>query len=179
MVQAKISETSVKIWDEEEAEKIHKNLYYGKNVEKGYLELSLVEAMHLIERGELEIVEKNGELERDEVYQKFSDKDSEFNQKYPVYSDLRERGYIVKTGFKFGTHFRVYERGVNPYKDGPKNEREHTKWIVHAVPENYNQSYQEMSRAVRLAQNIRAKILWAVVDSERGVTYYRVDRVTP
>ncbi len=29
-----------------------------------------------------------------------------------AYRDLRNRGFIVKSGFKFGTHFRVYERGV-------------------------------------------------------------------
>jgi len=179
MVEAEITETSVKIWDEEDAEKVHNKLYYGKYVDEGYLELSLVEAMHLQEREELSIVKDGEEVSRDEVFKIFSEKDEEFDHKYAVYSNLRERGYIVKTGFKFGTHFRVYPRGVNPYKEGPKEDREHTKWIVHAVPENYTQNYQEMSRAVRLAQNIRAKMLWAVVDSERQVTYYQVDRVTP
>jgi len=179
MVKAEITETSIKIWDGEDAEKVHDELYYGKYVEENYLELSLVEAMHLYERGELDLTEDGEKLSRDQAFQTFSGKDEEFDHKYAVYSDLRERGYIVKTGFKFGTHFRVYPRGVNPYKEGPKEDREHTKWIVHAVPENYNQNYQEMSRAVRLAQNIRAKMLWAVVDSEREVTYYQVGRVTP
>lgn len=176
----KISDTKVKVWDDEEAEEVHSEFYYGKMIEEeGYLELSLVEALHLMDREELEIVEDDEVLEREEVFQRFSEKDDEFDHKYATYSDLRERGFIVKTGFKFGTHFRVYPRGVNPYKDGPKEEREHTKWIVHAVPEDYTQSFQQMSRAVRLAQNIRAKMLWAVVDAEREVTYYRVDRITP
>lgn len=176
----KLSDTRVKIWDEEEAEKVHNEFYYGKFIdEKEYLELSLVEALHIVDRGELTVEDENGEVSRDEFFQRCSELDDDFDQKYAAYSDLRERGYIVKTGFKFGAHFRVYPRGVNPYKEGPKEDREHTKWIVHAVPENYNQSYQEMSRAVRLAQNIRAKMVWAVVDSEREVTYYRVDRVTP
>lgn len=176
----KISDTKVKVWDDEEAEEVHSEFYYGKMIEEeDYLELSLVEALHLMDREELEIVEEEEVLEREDVFQRFSEKDDEFDHKYATYSDLRERGFIVKTGFKFGTHFRVYPRGVNPYKDGPKDEREHTKWIVHAVPEDYTMSFQQMSRAVRLAQNIRAKMLWAVVDSEREVTYYRVDRMTP
>lgn len=176
----KISNTRVKIWEDEEAEEIHSELYYGKWIEDDeYLELSLVEALHLIDREELTVENEEGEVSRENFFQKCSELDEDFEHKYTVYSDLRERGYIVKTGFKFGAHFRLYPRGVNPYKDGPKEEREHTKWIVHAVPENYDQSYQEMSRAVRLAQNIRAKMVWAVVDSEREVTYYRVDRVKP
>lgn len=178
MATGKIADTKIKVWNDERAEEIHSGLYYGKKLDE-YLELSLVEAMHLVDREELK-VEKNEEiLEREDLFHLFSELDDEFDQKYAVYSDLRDRGYIVKTGFKFGTHFRVYDRGVNPYKDGSKEEREHTKWIVHAVPENFNQSYQEMSRAVRLAQNIRAKMLWAVVDSERQVTFYEVGRVTP
>jgi len=179
MVEGKLAETTVKVWDDGDADKIHTELYYGKYIEEEYLQLSLVEAMHLVDREELEILSEGKVLDRDDAYQLFAEKDDEFDQKYAVYDDLRDRGYIVKTGFKFGTHFRVYPRGVNPYKEGPKEDREHTQWIVHAVPENYNQSYQEMSRAVRLAQNIRAKMLWAVVDSEREVTYYRVGRVTP
>lgn len=175
----KLADTRVKVWDDEEADDIHNEFYYGKFVDDGYLELSLVEALHLVDREELEVESDEEVLERDEIYHKFSELDDDFDQKYAVYSDLRERGYIVKTGFKFGAHFRVYPRGVNPYKDGPKEDREHTKWIVQAVPENFKQDYQDMSRAVRLAQNIRAKMLWAVVDSERQVTYYEVGRVTP
>lgn len=175
----KLVDTRVKIWDEEESNKIHDKFYYGKFVEDGYLELSLVEALHLFEREELKVESNQQFLERDEMYQMFSEMDEDFDHKYAVYGDLRERGYIVKTGFKFGAHFRVYPRGVNPYKEGPKKDREHTKWIVQAVPENFKQDYQDMSRAVRLAQNIRAKMLWGVVDSERQVTYYEVGRVTP
>lgn len=179
MYTGKLSESSVKIWDEEEAEEVHSEKYYGKIMDDGQLELSPVEAMHLVDREELE-VERNGEkLSRSELYDNFSEIDDEFDHKYKVYSDLRDRGFIVKSGFKFGAHFRVYPRGVNPYKDGPKKQKEHTKWVVHAVPENHTLSFQEMSRAVRLAQNIRAQMLWAVVDSEAGVTYYEVDHITP
>jgi tRNA splicing endonuclease len=36
-----------------------------------------------------------------------------------------------------------------------------------------------MSRAVRLAHNIRATLIWAVVDREGKVTFYSVKRITP
>ncbi|MFB6199531.1 MAG: tRNA-intron lyase [Candidatus Nanohaloarchaea archaeon] len=176
----KLSDTKVKVWDEEDAEEIHREFYYGKKLEdEEYLELSLVEALHLYDRDELEILKDGEKLDREDIYHTFSQRDDDFDHKYAAYTDLRKRGFIVKTGFKFGAHFRVYPRGVNPYKEGPKREKEHTKWVVHAVPENYQQSYEEMSRAVRLAQNIRARMVWAVVDSERQVTYYEVERITP
>ena len=171
-------ESRVVVRNDKDAEKIYEENYYGKyNEDK--LELSLVEAYHLVDRELLNVFRGEEELSKEDAFSIFSEKDEEFYHKYQAYSDLRERGFIVKTGFKFGAHFRVYPRGVNPYEEGPKKQKQHTKWIVHAVPENDSLSFSEMSRAVRLAQNIRATMLWAVVDSESGVTYYEVDRLTP
>ncbi|MDY6761978.1 MAG: tRNA-intron lyase [Candidatus Nanohaloarchaea archaeon] len=179
MPTGQLLENRVRVYDDWDS--IFEELYYGK--EQGeYLELSLVEAMHLVERDELEVVEGedgDGPLSVEELHDRFVDRDDEFAEKYAVYADLRDRGYIVKSGFKFGAHFRVYPRGVNPYKEGPKEQREHTQWVVHAVTQEQTFTYTDISRAVRLAQNIRATMLWGVVDSEEEVTYYRVEHMTP
>ena len=158
--------------EQKELEEVHSEAYYGK-LNEGKLELSPSEATHLLDRGLLEVQQSF-----EEIYDYYCEHDSDFVQKYAAYSDLRERGLIIKTGFKFGAHFRVYSRGVNPYK-ADKGRKEHTKFIVHAVRENEDLSFQEMSRAVRLANNIRADMMWAVVDSEKDVTYYQVDHKTP
>ncbi|PSH01117.1 MAG: tRNA-intron lyase [Nanohaloarchaea archaeon QH_8_44_6] len=179
MIEASLVDSQVKIWDEDDADQIHDEKYYGKKMEQGELLLSMSEALHLVDRDEIVVKEDDREMSREEAFEKFCSLDEEFAQKFQVYSDLRERGYIVKSGFKFGAHFRVYPRGVNPYVDGPKDNKQHTQWVVHAVSENKTMSFQEMSRAVRLANNIRATMLWGVVDSENGVTYYEVDHVNP
>ncbi len=176
MIKGRLLQNRVRVW--ENFEEIHEELYYGKVFEE-YLDLSLCEAMHLVEREELEVEDGNGKIALEDLFDRFCSHDDEFQHKYIVYSDLRERGYILKSGFKFGAHFRVYPRGVNPYKEGPKSQKEHTKWVVHAVPEDHSLTFSEMSRAVRLAQNIRSTMLWGVVDSEKGVTYYKVERITP
>lgn len=157
---------------DEELEEVHEEAYYGK-IKDDKLVLSPSEATHLLERGLVDV-----EQGFDKVYDYYAEHDSDFRQKYAAYSDLRERGLIVKTGFKFGAHFRVYARGVNPYKKD-KGRKDHTEFIVHAVRENEDMSFQEMSRAVRLANNIRADMMWAVVDSEEDVTYYKVGHKTP
>ena len=179
MIEGSLVDSQVKVWDEEDARKIHDEKYYGKIPDSGELQLSLSEALHLVERDEIEVVEEEKAFTREELFERCVSMDDEFPQKFSVYSDLRERGYIVKSGFKFGAHFRVYPRGVNPYVDGPKDNKQHTQWVVHAVQEDKTMSFQEMSRAVRLANNIRATMLWGVVDSENGVTYYEVDHVNP
>lgn len=178
MFTGKLYDSGVKVFDDEEAKEVHEEFYYGKFLDTGELHLSPSEALHLVDREELEVEDEGEELSRAELYDEFKKIDEEFDYKFAVYSDLRERGLIVKSGFKFGSHFRVYERGVNPYTEGEKKQSQHTKYVVHAVPENHTMSFQEMSRAVRLAQNIRASMLWALVDSEAGVTYYEVEHTS-
>lgn len=177
MITGEFVNNEVLVFGKAEGEEVYGIGTYGK-MKDDNLVLSLCEALHLVERGKIKIKIAKKEVGKEDLYKLFSESDKEFPQKYAVYKDLRERGFLVRTGFKFGTHFRVYDRGVE-MKKGPKAPTEHTKWIVHAVPEGFTCSYQELSRAVRLAHNIRAKMLWAVVDEEKDVTYYKIERITP
>ncbi len=180
--QADFLENKLIVWDAEQGGRIYSEKFFGKWIEEDnvkYLQLSLEEGMLLTERGFLTIKRNNRKLSVEQYYRLCCKVDKEFPQKFTVFRDLRVRGFIVKSGFKFGTHFRVYDRGVNPYKEGSKDKKEHTKYNVHAVPENHTMTYQEWSRYVRLSQNIRAKALLAVVDEESGVTYYEIKRKKP
>ncbi len=150
---------------------------YGKGVEKR-LELGLVEALCLLEKKRISVRKGKTKLSFKRLMELGLKKDSRLHEKYLVFKDLRNRGLVVKTGFKFGCDFRVYQRGVG-VKKGPKAPSEHTKWIVFAVPEDYTCSFTELSRAVRLAHSIRARMLWAIVDNEANVTYYEVVRMKP
>jgi tRNA-intron endonuclease len=142
------------------------------------LELSFVEALYLLEKGRI-AVKKSGKKMGFHGLMDFGlGKDRRLHEKFIVYKDLRDRGFVAKTGFKFGCDFRVYQRGVG-VKKGPKSASEHTKWIVYTVPEDYACSFAELSRAVRLAHSIRAQMLWAIVDNEGCVTYFEVVRIKP
>jgi len=147
------------------------------------LELELIESTYLAEKGRLKIFEKKigkrkKTLKFEDMMKIGAENVNQFHPQFMVYRDLRNRGYVVKTGFKFGAHFRVYERGVK-LKRGPKGAHEHTKFVVHCVPEEAAFSLPEMSRAVRLAHNIRATFVWAVLDKESSPTYYIIQRLTP
>jgi len=150
---------------------------YGKQL-GGRLELSLVEALLLMKRGRIRVLKTKKPMKVDELFDHASSLDKRFPEKYRVYEDLRERGLLVRTGFKFGNDFRIYERGVQ-LKKGKKSAKEHTKWIAFAVPEDYTCSFQELSRSIRLAHNIRARMLWAIVDNEGDVTYIQLTRHKP
>jgi len=182
--EGELIEERVIIWDRE-AVSLYTEHGYGKPMpleSPERLELDLIEAAYLLEKGKLKIYVMEGNKKRmlnlKEVMEIGEKRVSQFHAQYVVYSDLRNKGYLVKTGYKFGAHFRVYEKGVK-IKRGPKAPFEHTKFVVHAVPEEAAFSLPEMSRAVRLAHNIRATFVWAVVDKENDVTYYEIKRLKP
>ncbi len=173
MIKAELQEDKVIIWDKKDAKDIFGSGWFGELLEDR-LELALVEAALLLERKRIEIKEDKKKITFKKLFKHAKKIDKRFHIRYTVYKNLRERGLPVRTGFKFGCDFRVYERGVKPIKKGPKAPHEHTKWIVFCISEDYTCSFQELSRAVRLAHNIRSNMLWAVVDNEGDVTYYSV-----
>jgi len=135
----------------------------------GRLELSLIEGLYLIGRESINVTKGKREVTPEDIIKIAAEED--FQLKYKVYADLRERGHIVKSGFKFGAHFRVYGRG--------ESISEHSKYLVHAVPESEVYSFHDVSRIVRLAHGVKKKILFAVVDDEGDITYYKIERITP
>ncbi len=91
---------------------------------------------------------------------------SEDSQIYMVYKDLREHGLIVKSGFKYGTHFRVYE----------KNMEEHSRYLVHCLAER--EEIQKISRAVRVSHGVRKELLFAKELKEK-IEYLKVSWLRP
>ena len=154
-VRAAMLEDRVMIFDEAPAQRIHDHGFFGKKLGK-VLQLSLIEAAHLMEQGRLEVSTiVSGRKVPLERFKKRAVKfQQDFDLRLRAYNDLRSRGLVVKTGFKYGSHFRVYE-------DDP--ERSHARWLVHAVPEDYETIWPEMSRAVRLAHGVKKEILFAWV----------------
>ena len=175
---AELDENRSVIWKKDEGKKLFEDGWFGEMFDDR-LELSLIETAFLLERGKIEVRLDRKKMNFKDVYKHCLQIDKRFVARYTVYKDLRERGLPVRTGFKFGCDFRVYDRGVAPVKKGPKAPHEHTKWIVFTVAEEYACSFQELSRAVRLAHNIRANMLWAVVDNECDVTYYSISYLSP
>ncbi|HLC92465.1 MAG TPA: tRNA-intron lyase [archaeon] len=138
------------------------------------LVLDLFEALYLFEKEKTHIEDaKTSKAVTEEELVKYSAKKiKNFYSKYQVFKDLRDRGFVVKTGFKFGFDFRVYPRGKKPGEA-------HSQWCINVTSQDDKYNFIEMSRMVRLAGNLKTKLLNAVVDSENEINYYEVVRVTP
>jgi len=78
---------------------------------------------------------------------------------------------IVKTGFKFGTHFRAYTK--SPHKS-------HAEYLIHGVTDSFTTSWAEISRAVRLAHSVNKTFAFAIYTSNRKkITYISLSRLRP
>lgn len=130
---------------------------------------TLSEALYLCEKNKIEIFQKNKVLDFSELMSKLKKVDSRIQLKYPVFKDLREKGYIVKTALKFGADFRVYPKGV---KVGQRDE--HSKWVVFCEHESNKFSWHEFSAKNRVAHSTKKKLLIAILDEEGDVSYYEV-----
>ena len=149
--------------------KLHEKSHYGNMSEEG-LQLSLIEALYLAEKERITVL-KNGKIVSvDEMYQIIRKGDLFSN--YIVFRDLRNRGYIVKTGFKYGSEFRLYERGKSP-GDG------HSDFLVKVASQDYEIKISDFSSYVRVAHGVNKKLLFAVVDEENDITYYNVEWTRP
>ena len=141
----------VLVFDEESTAYLGGREFYGK-MAGNVLQLSLIEGCFLMEKGDLEVRTQSGKtMSPDEMKAVGMNTQEEFDIRLEAFRDLRERGLLVKTGFKYGVHFRVY-------KGTPDDD--HAKYLVHAVPEGKTMMWPEISRTVRLSGGVKKEILF-------------------
>ena len=130
--------------DADLAETLYKSHFYGTLTKEGWLLLSLVEAAYLMKKGLLE-------MNFEQFIEYATSLEDDFMNKYAVYADLMERGLVVKTGFKFGSHFRVY-KALN---------LKHSSDLIHVLPREHVFSMSELARAIRLAHGVKKRMIFA------------------
>ena len=142
------------------AKHVFEKFFYG-SLRDGVVTLSLVEALYLLEKGVIEL-----DVSREELVKVALDVEKNFLDRYTVYRDLKERGFVVKTGFKFGSDFRVYEK-VESTRDLP-----HSKYLVKVAD---GMRISDIASHVRVAGVVRKKMLFCF-DTER-LRYLCIERV--
>ena len=146
---------------------------FGVMLEDGRVQLSLHEALYLLERERLEVYDGRKKLLSNEDFlRKAKKSEPNFWVRYAVFSDMRNRGYIIKTALKFGADFRVYDRGVKPGED-------HARWVVYPVHEGSTLTWYEFAAKNRVAHSTKKRLMLGVVDDESDVTYWEVKWIRP
>ncbi|ABC57050.1 MULTISPECIES: tRNA-intron lyase [Methanosphaera] len=154
---------------DENAHNLYNKRYYGNLTDSG-LELSFIEALFLLTKNKIEIYDDDKLITKEDLTDIIRQK--HIFSHYLVYKDLRIRGYIIKTGFKYGSDFRIYERGHAP-GDG------HSNFLVKILSEEQEIKVRDFSSYVRVAHGVRKTLLLAVVDDEYDITYYDIEWTKP
>ena len=152
------------IWDIEDAQKIYNKGFFGKPLgeprpRKDFenpLLLDLVESLYLLENNIIRIEKGSTSIKKTELKKIGEQTFSKFKEKYRVYEALRNRGYVVTPGIKYGCDFAVYENGPGI---------DHAPYIIQIIEMGETVTASEIVKAGRLATTVRKSFILAIVNT--------------
>lgn len=117
------------------------------------LELSLFETVYLQKKGIVEVINAQDQMiSLENLIKNASEKYPEFQEKYCVYEDLREKKYIPRPGQKFGADFIVYREGPGI---------DHSSFCIQVLSRLNRISSIDVVRAGRLATSVKKRFVLA------------------
>lgn len=162
---AELIGTRLVVWNHEDGLALYRMGFYGKPVGipkpkpeqdfKAPLILDLMEAVYLLDRGIIRVVEvkKSKAVSRSKLLGVANRTYKQFNLGYCTYENLREKGLIVTPGIRFGSDFAIYEHGPGI---------DHAPFIVTVKREEETMGPFEVVLAGRLATTVRKQFTIAV-----------------
>lgn len=147
---------------ENEAGSVLEAAGYGTRLDERRLKLAPVEALYLMAHGWLALEDAAATGDYGDV---MAGIDVEASEKSAVYAHLRDRGYVPRTGYKFGHHYRVYGAA-----------KTHSEMLAHALPVGAALPMSVISRSVRLAHSVKKKMLFGCVHTE-GIFFVEFARI--
>jgi len=171
IIVAQLREHELIIDDHQDARIVFDNGYYGILNDDKSLSLNFDEALHLLERGVIKVIDENGVwLDVNDCARIFSEREADFWTNYLVFKDLRNRGYIVGRGISDKLKYRVYPRGGKVGKDVAKT-------MVCPLAEGDAISIETLDEIVKQIQSLKKRLLIACVDRLGDVSFYELQRL--
>ncbi len=170
MIQAQFSGNKV-YSNSQDAFSLYDKSRFGEK-KPGKIEYSLIEALYLLQKDRISLFQNKKAISFEQFLAKAKRIDKRIEMKLPVFSELRSKGYVLKTALKFGADFRVYKKGSSPGED-------HSLWILFCVKESEQHSWYDFAAKNRVAHSARKNLLLAIVDDEDSVIYYEVSWIRP
>lgn len=154
---------------------LYERAFYGQPLDTNNtapptsIQCSLIESAYLAEQG---IIQVDGGLDR-LVKRGRTVEGERFERRRAVYSALRDRGIVPKTGYKFGADFRTYTTVESVDDLG------HSEHLVRVLPRDHSFSPRDLSLDVRLAHGVRKRMVFALTDATGDIDWRSVSRLTP
>jgi tRNA-intron endonuclease len=176
-IEGQLVENRIIIWDIESSRRLYAQGYFGKPLgvakPKGIefespLILDLIEGCYLTQNDQLVVKRPNNRMVSLEGIKTICRKEyADFDRKYLVFSDLRNKGYVVSPGIKFGCDFAVYEHGPGI---------DHAPYLIEVYNPRDLVSATGIVLAGRLATTVRKQFILAIPKVRTdGVVYVGFD----
>ncbi len=154
------------VWSIADARSVYNNGFYGKPLGTprpsedfdAPLLLDPIEALYLLEQKMINITRKGKNISKKNLLELQLDSFTGFKNKYMVYKELRDKGFVATPGIKYGSDFAVYE-------DGPG--KDHAPYVVQIMSEDEYLSAAGIVKAGRLASTVRKAFIIAIVNKEQ------------
>lgn len=157
------------VFDKKLSNQLLQKEFFGKPFGET-LQLSFVEGLYLLEKKTVEIQTTDEHiLSEEQCIQIMKKLQPDIVLRLKVFKDLKKRGLLVKTGFKFGAHFRAYTQ---------LPDKTHAEYLIHVIEKDFTSIWAEVSRAVRLAHTVNKEFIFACIDNE-AIDYIRLGRLRP
>jgi len=141
---------------------------YGE-LEDGKFFLKFFESLYLLYSEKLILKKGKKRIDFDSLLSICKKQDSESLTKFLIYRDLRNRGYVVKDGFGFGSDFRVYERGHFGEKGA--------KFLIFGLNEGQQEKMGNLQKKIEEITQMGKEPIIAVIERRGEVIYYKINRM--
>jgi len=168
-------ENRIVVWNIKDSQNLFKHGYFGKPIGipkpktdeiNVPLILDLIEGCYLQEISKIKIYKNNKKISLNEIIKICKKEYHNFDKKFQVYKDFREKGYVISPGIKFGCDFAVYQKGPGI---------DHAPYVVQV----YNKSDVITSTGVvlagRLSTSVRKQFILAIPKGKSHVDYLALD----
>ncbi|WP_428326522.1 tRNA-intron lyase [Nitrosopumilus sp.] len=141
---------------------------YGE-IENEKLFLKQFETLYLLYTNKLVLKKGKKQIDFDFFMNTCQKTDSEILTKFLIYRDLRNRGYVVKDGFGFGSDFRVYERGHFGEKGA--------KFLIFGLNEGQQEKMGNLQKKIQEITQMGKEPIIAVIERRGEVIYYKINKM--
>ena len=166
-MKSELIENKLIIWNTSDSKKLFNNGYYGKPIGISKpkhneidvpLILDLIEGYYLMIKSKIQIFKNKKKITINAMLKICKEHHYNFDKKFQVYNDFREKGYIVNPGIKFGCDFAVYQKGPGI---------DHAPFLVQVYNRNENISSTDIVLAGRLATSVKKQFILAIPNSKK------------